>query len=110
MPDVPNREPFPSEAIIWPWPHLLPPRADPRRPPVLTLGLTLAFLLGAGAAGVAWRAAEHQRATLEEAVLSQIGLLADAVANSVQAELWLAIPTLLPVKTGYRLRRGAGTG
>ncbi len=66
----------------------------------LTLGLTLAFLLGAGAAGAAWRAAERQRATLEEAVRSQIGLLAEAVANSVQAEMWLAIRTLLRVTEG----------
>jgi signal transduction histidine kinase len=44
---------------------------------------------------LAWRTAVRQRATLEAAVQSQIALLADAVANSIQADLWLAIRTLL---------------
>lgn len=65
----------------------------------LGLGLALALGLGAAATVVAWRAAQRQRAALEDAIRSQIGLMADAVGNSLQAELWLGVRTLLRATT-----------
>jgi signal transduction histidine kinase len=62
---------------------------------LLALGLALAFVLGAGATWILSRAAVRQRRLMEEAVRSQLGLMADAVANSIQAELWLGVRTLL---------------
>lgn len=61
----------------------------------LGLGLGLALALGGVATLLAWRAAQRQRVALEEAVRSQIGLMADAVGNSIQAELWLGVRTVL---------------
>jgi len=72
-------------------------RTAPARNAALALGvgLGLALILGAAATAVAWRAAQRQRAALEEAVQSQIALMAEAVGNSIQADLWLGIRTLL---------------
>lgn len=61
----------------------------------LGAGLGLALILGGAATTVAWRAAERQRAALEGAVQSQIALMAEAMGNSIQADLWLGIRTLL---------------
>jgi len=72
-------------------------QSSPARNAALALGtgLGLALVLGGAATMVAWRAAERQRAALEGAVQSQIGLVAAAVGNSIQADLWLGIRTLL---------------
>ncbi len=73
------------------------------------LGLALALGLGAAATVVTWKAAQRQRALLEDAVRSQIGLMADALGNSIQADLWLGIRTLLRATTLAAAKGGLPT-